>query len=147
MSSLIHHHKYQTYHLKHEMHHPTDSMAWKCFQTMTKVACDQFVVMFRSLISLIFYKQVCIMTVVHIIQFFSILNLFFPSPSLGCFILNFFDFLPAAGFSLVLDEDLARGGGEVDAKLKRWPAGGRGGGEARGRRRGGSRIAWLFANR
>ena len=35
------------------------------------------------------------------------------------FLLHFLQFLPLVGLSLVLDEDLVRGGGDVDTKLKR----------------------------
>ena len=44
---------------------------------------------------------------------------------------HFLDLLPPIGLSRVPDEDPARGGGEVDAKLKRGAAGGRVGREAR----------------
>ena len=48
----------------------------------------------------------------------SILYLFFRVPFASCLFLHFLDLLPAVGLCLVLDEDLVRGRGEIDAKLK-----------------------------
>ena len=85
----------------------------------------------------------------------SILYLFFCINFTSCLFLHFLDLLPAVGLCLVLDEDLVRGGGEVDAKLKRGSAGGREGRDGRWRgsqaRRATTRRrrvrTWLFANR
>jgi len=59
----------------------------------------------------------------------SILYLFSRTFFTSCLFLHFLDLLPAVGLRLVLDEDFVRGGGEVDANLKRGATGGREGRE------------------
>ena len=73
--------------------------------------------------------------IAHLITICEISDFFFVIPRPGCLVLvHVLDLFPAVGLGRILDEDLVRVRGQVDAKLERGAAEGRAAGRVRGAR-------------